>query len=374
MTLSGPTKGQLVECAAVVGRHKSEVDTPAMLLDMDLVEANVATMAEFFSDKDCKPRPHCKTHKLPLIAHKQIEAGAIGITCATLEEAQVMLQSGIDRVLIANEIVSPERITRMVNLSRYGDLIVAVDNHDNAEAVSEAAGQIGVNMSVIVEVNVGLNRCGVAPGEPALQFVQRLSRLDNIVFRGLMGYEGGLFVSDEQEKADGCNQANERLVQTRRLIEGGGIPVEITSAGGSNTYCLTGAYPGITDVQVGSYVTMDTHNRSFGLDFAQALTVMATVISRPERKRAVIDVGAKSISSDAGMPTFLAEGLSLSGLNEEHGHVTIEDPDNDVSVGDKLELIPSHGCTTIPLHDRYVITRDDHVESVAEICARRGFQ
>lgn len=358
---------------SIVGRHKSKVDTPALLLDMDLAERNIAQMAAFFADKECTLRPHCRTHKLPWIARSQIEAGAIGITCATLEEAQVMLQAGIGNVLIANQIVRSGRIARMVDLGRHGDLIVAVDDDDNAGAISQAAGAIGEKMSVVVEVNVGLNRCGVAPGRCALEFVRRLSRLENLRFRGLVGYEGGVFTHDPREKADTCRQANHLLVETCRLIEADGTAVEIASAGGSNTYDLTGTYPGITDVQVGAYVTMDSHNRAFGLDFAQALTVMATVISRPEKTRAVIDVGKKSISSDEGMPTLLAEGLSLFKLNEEHGHVRIEQPDHDVCVGDTLEIVPSHGCTTIPLHDRYVLTRGDLVESVAEIRARRGF-
>ena len=357
----------------ITGRHKTEIDTPALLLDMDAVDRNIAKMAEFFSDKNCNLRPHLKTHKLPLIAHKQIQAGAIGVTCAKLCEAEVFMQDGIKNILIANEIVSDHKIQRMVELSKRGDLIVCVDNFENAQCISETAEKTGVKMNVLAEVNVGANRCGLRPGKTVLEFVQRISALEGIMFRGIMGYEGGLFINNPQEKKQKCDKSNELLVSTRNLLEENGIGVEIVSAGGSNTFYLTGVYPGITEIQVGSYVTMDSHNKEYGLDFEQAVTILATVISRPEKTRAVIDVGLKSISSDFGLPSLNVKGISLFKLNEEHGHVKIENPENDLSIGDKLELTPSHGCTTIPLHDRYIITHNCIVKSVEQINAIHGF-
>lgn len=358
----------------IIGRHKTEVDTPALLLHMDVAERNIATMANFFSDKSCKLRPHIKTHKLPLIAHKQVAAGAIGITCAKLGEAKIFLESGIENILIANEIVGNEKIQRLINLSNYGNLIVCVDYFENARNISEAARKIGRKINVLVEVNVGLNRCGVKPGKPALEFVRKITELKNLVFRGLMGYEGGLFINDMEAKKKKCLECNKLLVETKDLIESNDFPVEIVTAGGSNTFNLTGLYPGITDIQVGSYVTMDSHNKYYGLDFEQAVTVLTTVISRPEKERAVTDAGMKSLSTDEGLPICKESGITISKLNEEHGHLKIENPDHDLSVGDKIELIPSHGCTTIPLYDRYIIIRNDHVESVAEIYARGANQ
>jgi D-serine deaminase-like pyridoxal phosphate-dependent protein len=358
----------------LIGRHKSEIDTPALLLYMDAVERNIAKMADIFSDKECKLRPHIKTHKLPMIAHKQIEAGAIGITCAKLGEARVFFESGIKDILIANEIVGDIKIQRLVNLSGYGDLIVCVDHFENARDISEAAGKVGRKINVLVEVNVGLNRCGVRPGKPTLNLVQRITRLKNLVFRGVMGYEGGLFIKDVEQKKKQCEECNRLLVETRELIEKNGFPVEIVSAGGTNTFYLTGLYPGITDVQVGSYVTMDAHNTYHGVDFEQGITVLTTVISRLERERAVTDAGKKSLSTDEGLPTCKEPGITVSALNEEHGHLRIESPDHDLSVGDKIEIVPSHGCTTIPLHDHYVVIRNDYVESVVEIRARGASQ
>ena len=358
----------------LIGRHKSEIDTPALLLYMDAAERNIAKMANIFSDKECKLRPHIKTHKLPMIAHKQIEAGAIGITCAKLGEAKIFFESGIKDILIANEIVGDIKIQRLVNLSGYGDLIVCVDHFENARDISEAAERMGRKINILVEVNVGLNRCGVRPGKPALELVQKITELKNLVFRGVMGYEGGLFIKDLEEKKKKCEECNRLLVETKKLIEKNGFPVEIVSAGGTNTFYLTGLYPGITDIQVGSYVTMDTHNAYYGVDFEQAITVLTTVISRLERERAVTDAGKKSLSTDEGLPTCKETGIIVSTLNEEHGHLRIEDPDHNLSVGDKIEVVPSHGCTTIPLYDRYVIIRDDYVESLAEIRARGASQ
>ena len=358
----------------ITGRHKTEVDTPALLLYMDAVERNIAKMAQFFSDKPCKLRPHVKTHKLPLIAHKQIEAGAIGITCAKLSEAKVFLEAGIKKILIANEIVGRTKIDRLVHLSNDGELIVCVDQFENAREISETAARWGRKINVLVEVNVGLDRCGVMPGKPALEFVQRITGLKNLTFRGVMGYEGGMFISDPDEKRKKCLECNQRLVQTKELIERGGFPVEIVSAGGSNTFDLTGLHPGITDIQVGSYVTMDTHNHYYGLAFEQAVTVLTSVISRPEKGRAVTDAGMKSLSTDNGLPVCKEAGITVSRLNEEHGHLRIETPERDLSVGDKIEIIPSHGCTTIPLYDRYVVVRNDYVESVMEIRARGASQ
>lgn len=354
----------------IIGKHKKEIDTPALLLYIDVVEKNIKKMAQFFYDKKCKLRPHIKTHKLPLIAHKQIEMGAVGITCAKLGEAKIFFESGIKNILIANEIVGDTKIKRLVNLSRYGNLIVCVDDYENTKNISDAAGKIGIKINVLVEVNVGANRCGVMPGKPALELVKKITRLNNVVFRGLMGYEGGVFTNDIEEKTRRCRESNRLLVETKELVEKNGLAVEIVTAGGSNTYYLTGTYPGITDIQVGSYVTMDNHARFYGLDFGQAITVLTTIISRPEKTRAVTDAGKKSISTDEGMPVCKEKGISIFKLDEEHGHLKIDNPDNELSVGDKIEIIPSHGCTTIPLHNYYFIIRDDHVELVTEIHAR----
>jgi D-serine deaminase-like pyridoxal phosphate-dependent protein len=347
-----------------------DVETPALLLDLDAVERNIITMAKFFENRPCKLRPHFKTHKLPWIAHKQIEAGAIGITCSKLSEAKVLLESGIKEVLIANEVVGENKIKSLVRLSRLGHLIVCVDNYENAKTISEEAYREGRKIDILVEVDVGIHRCGVQPGNPTLELVKKVSELKGLQFIGLMGYEGGMFIYDQEEKKKKCLECNRLLVETKNLIEKEGFPVKIVSAGGSNTFYLTGLYPGITEVQAGSYVTMDLRNRLYGLEFEQALTVMATVISCPEFRRVVIDTGKKALSCDEGLPKCKENGLTLFKLNEEHGHVMINNSNLNISIGDKIEIIPSHGCTTIPLYDYYNGIRNEMVEAVFEIQAR----
>jgi D-serine deaminase-like pyridoxal phosphate-dependent protein len=352
------------------GTPRGRVPTPALLLDMGAVERNIAKMAAFFAGSPCRLRPHAKTHKLPLIARRQVEAGAVGITCATLTEAEVFLDAGIASVLVANEVVGAGKIDFLVEQSRRGDLIVCVDDPANARDISRAAVRAGTRVSVLVEVNVGLDRCGVPPGEPARELARAVSAMEGIAFRGIMGYEGGVFTKDAGEKERRCAQANRLLVETARLLERGGIAVGIVTAGGSNTFGITGIQPGITDVQVGSYVTMDLHNRAFGIDFEQAVTVLATVISRPEAHRAVTDAGKKSLSTDEGLPVCTLPGVSVSRLNEEHGILAVEECAGPLSAGDTVELVPAHGCTTIPLYDHYVALRDGVVEAVLPILPR----
>jgi D-serine deaminase-like pyridoxal phosphate-dependent protein len=346
----------------ILGKHKSEIPTPCLLLDVDVVDQNIKKMADFFSNLDCKLRPHAKTHKLPIIAHKQIRAGAIGITCAKLEDAKAFVEAGIGNILIANEIVGNKKIHEMTNLSRFANITVCIDDYENASDISEISQKAGSTIDVLIEVDVGLKRCGVTPGKPTLELLRRISNLKGISFKGLMGYEGGLFILGEEEKRKICNERNQVLIETVELIKKNGFPVENVSAGGSNTYNITGLCPGITDIQVGSYVTMDDWNKKYGLDFGQAITVLTTVISRPERHRVVTDAGVKAISSDHGIPRIINhEGIVIETLNEEHGKLVLNNPSSEISTGDVLEMIPSHGCTTIPLYNRYIAVKNEYV-------------
>ena len=354
---------------ATTGQTKAELDTPALLLDMDAVDANIAKMADWFRGKSCKLRPHVKTHKLPLIAQKQIAAGAIGITCAKLSEAEAFFHNGICDILVANEIVGTRKIERLMEVCRLGNLIICVDDAGNAREISTAAQRAGVVISVLIEIDTGLARCGVKPGLPAVEFIRIVTGLPGLRFRGLMGYEGGCFLKDASEKANRCANAYRQLVETKDLVVRAGFPVEIVTAGGSNTFALGGVYPGITDLQVGSYVTMDTFNREYGQDFRQAVTVLTTVISRPEPGRAVIDTGEKAISTDHGQPALLLDGATVTKLDEEHGRLSLTGAATKLKVGDKIELIPSHGCTTIPLHEQYALVRGNRVEGIVPISA-----
>jgi D-serine deaminase-like pyridoxal phosphate-dependent protein len=269
--------------AALIGFPVAEIDTPALLLDLDIMEQNIARMAEAFRGIKAKLRPHVKTHKTPIIAHRQLAAGAIGVTCAKLGEAEVMVEGGIRDILIANQIVGSRKITRLVNLARHADLIVAVDDPQNVAELSQAAQAAGVSLRVLIEVNIGMHRCGVEPGEPALALAQEVDRSAGLIFSGLMGYEGHLvFVSDLAERKERVYRDLQILLDTVSFLESKGLAVEIVSSGGTGTAMLTGALPGITEIQAGSYVFMDGRYRTIeGVEFDCALTLLTTVVSRP---------------------------------------------------------------------------------------------
>ena len=351
------------------GKHYSEAETPALLLDIDAAERNIRKMAAFFADKPCKLRPHVKTHKSTLIGRMQISAGAIGVTCATLDEAEAFIAAGIKNVLIANQIVGKRKIERLVALARESNLIVCIDDFENASAISQEAARLGRKISVLIEINVGLNRCGVMSGEPALRLAEQITKLPGITFAGLMGYEGGLFQYEERKRNDICRESYSLLTSTRDLIEGNGYPVAIVSAGGTNTYDLAGVYPGITEIQPGSYVTMDGHTHCVKPDFEPALYVLTTVISRPEPDRLIVDAGKKALSTDEGMPTALERELTVDKLSEEHGHLKTG-IFSGYRVGDKIKFIPGHGCTTIPLYDHYILTSGDMISGIEKIHRR----
>ncbi|MFP3895501.1 MAG: DSD1 family PLP-dependent enzyme [Anaerolineales bacterium] len=353
-----------------VGLPKKELDTPALCLDIEALEKNIQEMADYFTHRDATLRPHTKTHKTPLIARMQIEAGAIGVTCAKLGEAEVMACAGIRDMLIANQIVGTRKITRLVNLAAHTDVMVAVEDERNALALSEAAQIKGVELRVLVEVDVGMGRCGTAPEEPSFELAQRLVELPGLRFEGIMGYEGhAVMIEDFEEREKVAHEAMAKLVATRDFIQEQGIEVEIVSGGGTGTYQITGNYPGVTEIQAGSYATMDGRYHRVGMEFRHALTVVAQVIST-RGDRAITDAGMKTLTPEFGMPGVLdPQGWKATKLSEEHGFLQREEGEP-LQPGDVVELIPSHGCTTINLHDAYYVTRDGVVEAVWPIAAR----
>lgn len=349
-----------------------EVETPSLLIDLNAMERNISRMAEYFKGKQTKLRPHTKTHKSPTIAHKQLDAGAVGICCQKLSEAEVMANAGIKDILITNEIVSPEKILRLVGLSKHSPTMVALDNLDIAKLTSKLSLKAGTCQDFVIEVNVGLNRCGILPGKHTLDFAKALLNLKGLRFRGLMGYEGPFFdLVDFEKRKVAANRCSKLLIETVGLLKNAGLGVEIVSAGSTGTYNITGAYDGITEVEAGSYVFMDTHYmRLEKLGFESSLTLLTTVISRPTPERVVVDAGLKAITKEFGMPKVKnLEGAEFLGLSEEHGIIKIPNTCK-LRVGEKIQLIPSHCCTTCNLHERYYGIRNERVEEVWPILGR----
>jgi len=339
------------------GQPLSAVDTPSLLLEADALHANLARMAAYFASRPCQLRPHFKSHKCTHIARLQIQAGAVGITCAKLGEAEVLTAAGIRNILIANQIVGPLKIARLVALATQAAPIVAVDAPENIHLLAHAAASAGVELGVLVEVDIGMKRCGVPPGPAALALARLVNSLPGLKFQGLQGYEGHLVdLRDLAERTEKVRAALQPLIETRRLIEQAGIPVNIVSGGGTGSYTITGDYPGMDEVQAGSYAGMDGWYSDIRPEFRPALSILATVISRPAEHLAIIDVGRKGIGGEFGPPRVKnLPGATIASFgSEEHTAIALP-PGSRVRVGDPLEIIPSHGCTTANLYREFIV-------------------
>ncbi len=354
------------------GRSKWELDTPALLIDIEAMERNIFKMADFAKKQGIDLRPYIKTHKSTLLARKQMEAGAIGIGCAKLGEAEVMAQAGISDILIGSEVVGGEKVARLLKLARGANVTVAVDSRENVEELSAAAKDAGVTIKTVVELDIGLHRCGVRPGEAALEFAHYIDKAPGLEFCGYMGYEGHLqSISDPDERAMRVKEDIGLLVKTAEITKMAGLKVEIVSAGGTITYEETGRMPGITEIQPGTYIFMDANYYSRLPAFGLALTVLTTVISCPEDDHFIIDAGSKSLSLEMGLPQVKGlPGAKVTKLWEEHGKVELKGSSSKVRVGDKIELFPSHVCTTVNLHDRYFALKGESLEDIWMIDAR----
>ncbi len=348
-----------------------EIETPALLLDLDALERNHARMMDFIAATRVQLRPHTKTHRTPALAHYQLRHGAAGICCGNLGEAEVMIAAGIRDVLVTKEIVQLSEIARVAQLARASEIIVVVDDARVVEQFARAAQTAGVEIRVLVQVDVRLGRAGTAPGRAALELARAVHRAPGLRFTGLLGYEGSMHNLAPDERAEQCRAALDKLVQTKRLIEDDGIPVAIASAGATTTYRTAAAVEGITEVQPGSYLTGDARYLADWSPFECALSVLTTVISRPSATRVTTDVGQKKISQDAGLPLVKnGNGWNCIALNEEHCLLARTEYAPDVCIGDRLELIPFHGGTTINLYDRMYGTRRDSIETIFEIAGQ----
>jgi D-serine deaminase-like pyridoxal phosphate-dependent protein len=346
---------------------KAEITTPALLVDLAAMEQNLKTMSAFFQGKPAKLRPHFKNHRVLELAARQIAYGAIGITCARLWQAEKLVSSGIGNVLIANEIAGEAEIRRFSELSEQAPVVVAVDNPAVVEEMGRAARNRKVELHVVVDVDLGLKRCGVVPGEPALMLARKALE-QGLKVRGIMGYEGHLQpLVTGPEKQAAVTQAIGSLVKSAKCLSDAGIATEIVSCGGSGDYSIAGSFPGVTEIQAGSYMLMDTWYAPYAPNFTQTLSVLATVISKTPGERMVLDAGVKAISGERGLPTLKVEGLKLRALHAEHAPVDIVGPDVKAEVGDRMEIPVHYHDGTIHLHERMYGMRGDKVERIFQI-------
>lgn len=353
---------------------KSAVETPALLVDLHAMEENLERMGRFFDGRNSKLRPHFKNHRVLELAARQMQRGAIGISCAGLSQAEKLVASGIRSVLIANEIAGESSLRRFIQLSREAPVLLAIDNAVIAADLARLAGGERSHLNLLVDIDLGLKRCGVSPGEPAVNLVREVVER-GLRFRGIMGYEGHLQpIEPGPRKQALIAAAMATLIDSKTRIEANGIPVEIVSCGGTGDYEFASATPGVTEIQAGSYLLMDTWYARFAPGFRPSLSVLATVISKTPGERVVANAGVKVLSGERGLPTVKGRpGLRLKALNAEHAIIELVNPAEPVEVGDKIEISVHYHDGTMQLHRRLHGVRNGRVEKVFEIEHEWGF-
>ena len=368
---------------AVVGMAIEEVDTPALLVDLDAFERNLQRMADAISGSDARLRPHSKTHKCPVVAMRQIDHGAVGVCCQKVGEAEVMVYGGVGDVLVSNQIVGAPKLARLAALARQAKIGVCADDAGNVGDLDAAAGAAGVTLDVLVEIDVGAGRCGVAPGAPAVALAKTIDQAKNLRFAGLQAYHGrSQHIRAYDERRAAAETAIDQTKDTVARLGEAGLSCDIVGGAGTGTYQFEAASGVYNELQAGSYVFMDVdygkneaEDGAAFADFENSLFVYATVMSRVVDERAMLDAGLKALSVDSGMPRLWdVPGVEFVGASDEHGKLSI---DGDVAggnrylkVGDKVHLVPGHVDPTVNLYDWYVGIRDGRVESLWPITAR----
>ncbi|NVM52845.1 MAG: DSD1 family PLP-dependent enzyme [Candidatus Helarchaeota archaeon] len=351
---------------------KYQISTPALIVDYDILQKNINKMAEFAQEHGINVRPHVKTHKCPIIAHMQLEAGAQGICVAKVSEAEVFAASGIKDILIANEVVTPEKIQRVLNLNKFTKTMVIVDTKQNVDDLNKAASKKKLELEILIDMNVGMDRSGVQPGEAALELARLIDKSSHLKLHGLQAYEGHLmYIKDFKQKETQTKACMKTTVETKELIERNGIECNVLTGGGTGTYMITGKYPGITEIQPGSYIFQDHHYHSLVPDFDIALTILTTVKNKPVEGIITLDMGLKSVTIDKGTPIFKGFGrkIRVGALSEEHCQCTCSSK-IELNIGDKIEAITAHICTTVHLYDFFYVIQDGEIIGKWEVSAR----
>jgi D-serine deaminase-like pyridoxal phosphate-dependent protein/predicted dehydrogenase len=356
-----------------IGRDKATLDTPTLLVDLDVMETNIARIAATCREHGVQWRPHIKGQKTIDIVRREMAAGAIGVTCAKLGEAEVMAAAGIRNILIANQIVGAIKIRRLVGILPLAEPIVAVDSIANVQELGAAASAAGRRLGVVIEVDIGMKRAGVAPGAPVVALAKSITQQRGLVFRGLVGWEShAVTIADPEKKRQTVAEAIALLTASADTCRKAGVAVDIVSCGGTGTYPYCVEQPGVTEVQVGGAIFSDVYYRTkFHVDFPCALTLLTTVTSRPTPTRIVLDAGKKTLSGDAAMPQPIGlPEIASARLSAEHMIVELANPSDQPCVGDHVEVVVGYSDTTVHLHDQMIATRKGRIEAVWPIAAR----
>jgi len=360
-----------------------ELDTPAVLVDLDVLESNIKRMADYCREHRLQLRPHTKTHKSGVVAKMQLSAGACGVTVAKPDEAQVMAEAEIDDILVAYPIVTMRKAARIAELAARAKMRVALDSIEAIECLSRAAAARGVNIGVLVEIDIGFARCGVGTAEDSIALARAADRMRGVRFDGLMFYPGHI-KSPASEQAPLIEEVNRRLTPHYEAFAAAGIPVSIVSGGSTPTALQSHHFKGVTEIRPGMYAFLDRNMLTIGVGTREqcAISVLVTIVSNAVRSRAIMDGGSKTFSYDPlsvgdhrGYGLVLEQPCAeLIGFSEEHGHLDTSRCVHAPRVGERLRIIPNHVCTTINMHDRVFGIRGDRVEQLIHVDARGGVQ
>lgn len=362
----------------VVGRSVDELDTPALLIDLDAMDRNIQMIAAEVKAHGIAWRPHAKGHKCPVIAHRQLAAGAIGITCAKLGEAEVFAASGIRDILVANQVVGPIKTRRLAALvaTSGADVAVAVDSLHNVRELDDAGRAAGVRPRVVIELDVGMSRAGVAPGAAVVELAQEITAAPGLRFAGLMAWEGhAMAVADAGQRRQTIETAVSLLTGSATACREAGMPVEIVSCGGSGTYRTTSGLPGVTEVQAGGGTLGDVTYRELEVPVEPALTLLAQVVSRPAPDRIIIDAGRKAVDPSARQPVPRGLGeIAAMAFSAEHGRIALARPTTTPRVGDRLELEIGYHDQAVHLHEYLYAVRANQIVAVWPVATRGRLQ
>ena len=365
---------------AEIGMPLDEVDTPALIVDLDAFEGNLRRLAgKVGGAGGVRLRPHAKTHKCPVIALKQIELGAVGVCVQKVGEAEAMVYGGVRDVLVTNEIVGKQKLRRMTALGHAARIATCADDPSQVRALDEAAGEAGITLPVYVEVNMGGNRCGVEPGQPAVDLARQIGDAKHLSFAGLQAYHGSAqHLRTWEERKQAIAGAADKAARTRDLLAANDIACDQITGAGTGTFEFETGSGVYTELQCGSYIFMDAdYGRNLDPDgsptraFQPSLFVWATVMSRPTDDRAIVDAGLKALAFDSGPPSVWDEpAATYERASDEHGRLAVTGATNRLRIGDKLKLVPGHCDPTVNIYDWYVGIRRDRVEAIWPITAR----
>ena len=354
---------------AAIGQRREDLVTPALVLDADAAQRNIDHMASELKQIGAAViRPHYKAHKNPDIARRQVAAGAGGLSMATVWEAVVLAAAGFDDLFVVNTVAHPAKLRVLAELARQHRILVAVDEADNAAALSAAAAQAGSTLGIMIEVDTGMDRCGVDSAADCLTLARQVTGLPGLRLDGITGYEGHCSLTPDNDlRHDRQREAMAFFIDVAGMLEADGIACPIRSAGGIATWNWTAAFPGITEIQAGTYVVMDNFHGVMVPDFEHSLTIQATVISRQSGK-VIVDAGNKSVADPADV-TIIGHDLAVFRFDEEHG-IFDAAGGSALRVGDPVALVPGYSPSTVNWYDAYHVVRDGVVVDIWPVIPR----